>query len=114
MEPFSLSAVSNFLSNRGFKPDFDFEDDRVRLILAVSCFAVLVFLSSRLFLTKKSSLPKLPWVGRNEKAWFFRNTRARVWCLVHYEAALKKGYEDVSSPRFRFCLSLLRLVTVLA
>ncbi|KIW80965.1 hypothetical protein Z517_03988 [Fonsecaea pedrosoi CBS 271.37] len=45
---------------------------------------------------RKSSptLPDLPWVARNDRAWVLRDLRTRLWCSINYEEALRRAYDQ--------------------
>ncbi|KIW32981.1 uncharacterized protein PV07_04487 [Cladophialophora immunda] len=56
---------------------------------------VLGFLLLRWWRRKNSpALPDLPWVARNDKAWILRDLRTRLWCLINYEEALRRAYDQ--------------------
>ncbi|EXJ92197.1 hypothetical protein A1O3_00747 [Capronia epimyces CBS 606.96] len=62
------------------------------LILAILALSLYHFYS-RARSKKSPSLEALAWVGRNDAAWFFPNTRARLWNMMNYEKALKLAYD---------------------
>ncbi|KAH0831706.1 cytochrome P450 [Fonsecaea pedrosoi] len=45
---------------------------------------------------RKSSptLPDLPWVARNDRAWVLCDLRTRLWCSINYEEALRRAYDQ--------------------
>lgn len=63
------------------------------IILAV-CYFVYAYV------TAKSNLPDLPWVGVSDGQWFAKG-RARIRNTFNFKAAVQCAYDDVSFTLFR-------------
>ncbi|KIW95735.1 uncharacterized protein Z519_04320 [Cladophialophora bantiana CBS 173.52] len=68
-------------------------------IVVLACVAFILILRLLLLLLRRNSRlgplpPDLPWVARNEKAWVLRDLRTRLWCLLNYEEALRRAYDQ--------------------
>ncbi|OAL24026.1 hypothetical protein AYO20_10771 [Fonsecaea nubica] len=55
---------------------------------------LLAFLLLRWRRKSNPTLPDLPWVARNDRAWVLRNLRTRLWCSINYEEALRRAYDQ--------------------
>jgi hypothetical protein len=58
-------------------------------VVLVFCYFVYTYL------TAKSNLPDLPWIGVGEGQWFAK-TRARFRTTFQYKPAIEDAYENVS------------------
>ncbi|KIX02230.1 uncharacterized protein Z518_08169 [Rhinocladiella mackenziei CBS 650.93] len=72
----------------------DIDRENVLLLLVVASVVFLIVFISLKGQRNSSSRPDLPWVGRNEKAWFIRNIRTRLWNMMNYEQALRLAYDN--------------------
>ncbi|OAP59844.1 hypothetical protein AYL99_04846 [Fonsecaea erecta] len=63
-------------------------------LLAAAAAALLLLLRWWCRSTTSPSLPDLPWVARNDRAWILPGLRTRLWCSVNYEEALRRAYEQ--------------------
>jgi hypothetical protein len=58
-------------------------------LVLVACYLVYAYL------TAKSNLPDLPWIGVGQGQWFAK-TRARIRTTFQYKAAIEDAYDNVS------------------
>ena len=68
----------------------------LKVLIFLLQVAVVIYVIS-LVRGKSKSLPDLPWVAENDKAWILRDFRTRWWCTMNYEDALRKAYDEVCS-----------------
>jgi hypothetical protein len=58
------------------------------------------------YVTAKSNLPDLPWVGASDGQWFAKG-RARIGNTFKYQAAIQCAYDNVSFNPFQSALQAL-------
>jgi hypothetical protein len=56
------------------------------------------------YVTAKSNLPDLPWIGASDGQWFAKG-RARIGNTFKYQAAIQCAYDNVSFNPFQSALT---------